>query len=120
MVDDGVWTTNAAIQAKAGVNASATTKAVGETDKYVLQVEAFVNVMTRHNWSDDYSGLNDDTKQILLEITSNLCAIYVIMQDMSGFTSRVEAEDMINVLRDTALRNISILSDIKNQTFLKG
>jgi hypothetical protein len=37
---------------------------------------------------------------------------------MSGFTSRVEAEDMINILRDGALRGLSILRDKKAQQFL--
>lgn len=120
MVDDGIWTTNAMIQAKAGVNASATTKAVGETDKYVLQVEAEVNVATRHNWSDAYAGLNVDVKHILDGITSNLCAIYVIINDMSGFTSLAEAEDMVTTLRDAALRGISFLRDSKSETFMVG
>ena len=119
MADFGIWTKNVDIQAKAGINANATAKAVGETDKYVLQVEAMVNVLTRVNWSDIYSTLDDDVKQILLEITSNLCAIYVIQSDMSGYTSRIEAEDMINVLRDAALRDLSIVRDVKAQTAMK-
>ena len=43
-----------------------------------------------------------------------------ISWDMSGFTSRIEAEDMINILRDIALRNISILRDKKTQDFIIG
>ena len=38
MADDGVWTTNAMIAAKAGANVNATAITVAETDKYVLQV----------------------------------------------------------------------------------
>lgn len=120
MTDLGIWTKNADIQAKAGVNANATAKLTAATDVYVLQVEAAVNLLTRFNWSDAYAGLNDDVKQILLEITSNLCAIYVIQQDFSGFTSRIEAEDMINVLRDAALRNLSIIRDKKGQRFMRN
>ena len=119
MADDGIWTTNAAIQAKAGTNANATAKAAGETDKYVLQVEAMVNILTKVNWSDIYSTLDDDLKQILLEITSNLCAIYVIQWDMSGFTSRTEAEDMVNILRDAALRDMSIVREQIAKDFMR-
>jgi hypothetical protein len=39
---------------------------------------------------------------------------------MSGYTSRVEAEDMINVLRDASLRGLSILKDKKSQDFING
>ena len=120
MADDGVWTKNADIQAKAGANANATAKAVAATDVYVLEVESMVNCATRYNWSDAYAGLNADVKDILKEITSNICAIYVIQWDMSGFTSRIEAEDMINILRDGAIRGLSILRDKKTQDFITG
>lgn len=120
MADFGVWTKNADIVAKAGANANATAVAVAATDVYVLEVEATVNVLTRVNWSDIYSTMNEDVKHILKDITSCLCAIYVIQWDMSGFTSRTEAEDMINILRDSALRGLSIIRDDKQRTFMKG
>lgn len=118
MADFGIWTNNADIQAKAGTGANATAKATAATDIYVLEVESFVNAATRYNWSDAYAALNADVKDLLKEVTSNLCAIYVIQWDMSGYTSRIEAEDMINVLRDAALRGISLLRDKKIQEFI--
>ena len=121
MADFGIWTKNADILARAGANANATSKATAATDVYVLDVEASVNVLTRFNWSDAVTaGLNADVEGILRDVTACLCAIYVIQWDMSGFTSRVEAEDMINVLRDAALRGMSILRDKKNQDFING
>ena len=83
----------------------------------MTQAESVINVATRFNWSDAYAGLNADVKGILKEAASNLAAIYVISYDMSGFTSRIEAEDMINVLRDGFLRNLSLLRDVKKQDF---
>ena len=120
MVDTGIFATTAEVERKAGANASATSSAEAYVNDYMTQVESEINVATRHNWSDAYSGLNVDTKGILKEVASNLAAIYVIQYDMSGFTSRVEAEDMINVLRDGALRGLSILRDKKAQTMLNG
>ena len=120
MADFGIWTKNVDIQAKAGTKANATAKAIAATDVYVLEVESMVNCLTRFNWSDAYGGLNADVKDILKGITSNLCAIYVIQWDMAGFTSRVEAEDMINILRDAALRDMSILRDMKTRDFING
>ena len=120
MTDFGIWTKNVDIQAKAGTRANATAKATAATDVYVLEVESMVNVLTRFNWSDAYATLNADVKHILKGITSNLCAIYVIQWDMSGFTSRIEAEDMINILRDSALRDMSILRDKKQQEFINA
>jgi hypothetical protein len=121
MVDDGIYTTNAQIQARAGTNANATAKSAAETDKYVLSVEALVNSLTRYNWSDAVTaGLNADVQGILTEASACLCAVYVVAQDMSGYSSRIEAEDLINVLRDRALFAIAILRDKKVQDFING
>ena len=121
MADDGIFTKNADIQARAGVNANTTSKATAATDIYVLDVESVINVMTRYNWSDAYTaGLNADVQGILTDAGACLCAIYVIQSEMGGFNSRGEAESMITVLRDAFIRNIGILRDIKNQTFIQN
>tara|TARA_R100000049_G_C1859513_1_gene23572 strand:+ start:141 stop:506 length:366 start_codon:yes stop_codon:yes gene_type:complete len=120
MADTGIFATTAEVQRKAGANASATSKAEAYVNDYMTQAESLINVATRYNWSDAYSGLNADVKGILKEVASNLAAIYVIEYDFSGFTSRIEAEDMINVLRDAALRGLSILRDLKQQDFMNG
>jgi len=121
MADLGVWTKNVDIQAKAGTGANATAKATAATDVYVLEIESFVNAATRYNWSDAVTaGLNADVQGLLKEVSSNICAIYVIQWDMSGYTTRIEAEDMINVLRDRALQGLSILRDKKTQEFIQN
>lgn len=120
MADTGIFCTTAEVERKAGANCSATSKAEGYTNDYVTQVESVINSMCRYNFSDNYAALNVDTKNILKEVASNLAAIYVIMYDMSGFTSRIEAEDMINILRDAALRGLSILRDKKVQDFINN
>lgn len=118
MADTGIFATTAEVERKAGAGASATSKAEAYVNDYMTQVESLINAMTRYNWSDAYAGLNADVKGLLKEVASDLAAIYVIQYDMSGYTSRIEAEDMINVLRDAALRGISILRDKKTQTFI--
>ena len=118
MADTGIFATTLEVQRKAGANASSTSKAEAYVNDYMTQAESLINVITRANWSDSYSGLNVDVKGVLKEIASNLAAIYVITYDLSGYTSRVEAEDMINVLRDAALRGMSILKDKKPQDFM--
>ena len=120
MADFGIYIKNADIVARAGTNANATSVATAATDVYVLDVEALINSLTRFNWSDAVTtGLNADVEGILREAGACFCAIYVIQWDMSGFTSRIEAEDMINVLRDRALFAISILRDKKAQKFIR-
>jgi len=121
MTDVGIYTTNAKIQAKAGVNASAVSKLTAWTDVIVLDCEAIINTVCRKTFAVDaaaFTALPAATKGILSDAAASLCAIEVIKYDFSGYTSRVEAEDMINILRDGFLRDISILRDKKNQDFL--
>ena len=120
MADTGIFATTAEVARKAGANASATSVAEAYVNDFMTQVESLINSICRYNFSDAYSGLNADTKGILKEVASDLAAIYVIQYDMSGFTSRIEAEDMINILRDAALRGLSILRDKKVQDFMVG
>ncbi len=81
---------------------------------------ALVNNIARVNYSDSFDTLNDDVKWTLNEVASNIGGMYCIIYDMSGYTSRIEAEDMINVLRDGALRGLSILRDKKTTDFING
>ena len=118
IADTGIFATTAEVSRKAGANASATANVEAYINDFMTQVESQINCAVRYNFSDAYSSLNADVRGILKEIASNLAAIYVIQFDMSGFTSRVEAEDMVNILRDAALRGISILRDKKVEEFM--
>lgn len=120
MTDSGIFCSTAEVERKAGANCSAVSKAEVYTNDYVTQVESTINSLVRYNFSDNYASLNVDVRGILKEVASNLAAIYVIIYDMSGFTSRIEAEDMINVLRDAALRGLSLLRDKKQTDFIQG
>ena len=120
MADTGIFATTAEIARKAGAGANSTATAEAYTNDFIAQAESEINVMTRYNWSDVYSTLNADVKGILKEAGSNLAAIYCILYDMGGYTSRTEAENMINTLRDGYLRCISILRDVKARDFMNG
>ena len=118
MADTGIFATTAEVSRKAGDGASATANTEAYINDFMTQVESEINSMCRYNFSDNYSTLNVDIKNILKMVASNLAAIYVINFDYSGFSSRTEAEDMVNVLRDAALRGLSILRDKKTQDFI--
>ena len=121
MADTGIFATTAEVQRKAGANASIVSNTEAYINDFMTQAESTINTMTRFNWSDVYAATLDvDVKSILKEAASNLAAMYVIQYDMSGFTSRAEAESMITVLRDGFLRNITILKKMKPQTFVNG
>lgn len=120
MVDTGIFATTAEVSRKAGAGASATANVEAYINDFMTQVESFINATTRYNWSDNYSTLNADVKGILKEVASNLAAIYVIQYDFSGFSSRIAAENQINVLRDRAMQGLSLLRDMKTRDFMIG
>ncbi len=118
MADTGIFATTAEVSRKAGANASTTSNVEAYINDYMTQVEAYINVYTRINYSDTYSSLNVDKKGLLKEVSSNLAAIYVIQFDMAGFTSRSEAESMIDTLRDSAQRGLALLREKEHTSFL--
>jgi len=121
MADTGIFATTAEVLRKAGANVSATSSAEAYTNDFMTQAESLINVICRFNFSDAYSTLNVDVKGILKEVASNLAAIYVIQYDLSSSsTTRIEFEDRINILRDAALRGLSILRDKIAVDFING
>ena len=118
MVDTVIFETTAEVERKAGAKVSSVSKAEAYVDDYMTQAESLINTLCKFNFSDSYAGLNTDVKGILKEVSSNIAAIYAISYDMSGFTTNIQAEDMINILRDAALRGLSVLRDRKGQDFM--
>ena len=115
MANAGQFAKDADILLRVGTSASATVKAAGWFDTIILDVEAEINCACRFDFStaDAATTLNTTVRGLLIDAGACLAAIEGIIWDMSGFTTRVEAEDMINVLRDRALFCISILRDKK-------
>ncbi len=114
-----IMTTEAEIEQKAGANASIGFDTTMMTASN-LRAESTINCICRYNFSDNYSTLNDDVKLILNDFCSSFVALEKINYDMSVFTDNIEAEDMINVIRDGMLRAIGILKDQKVVTFING
>ena len=117
--------TSGAVLVKIGIEADSISGAVllgtddSAIDSWIIQAEGTINTMSRYNFLTGYSGYTDGIKQILEGVASDLAAINGIIFDMSVFNSRIEAEDKINVLRDSAMRGLAILRDKKNQKFLQ-
>jgi len=121
MAQTGIFCSGAHVLRKAGVNVNSTVSgAEAFVNDFIAQAESYINVASRNNWSDDYGSLNADVKEILKEAASDLAAIYFINYDMSGYTSRSEAESMVTILRDRANHCISLLRDKKSEDFIDG
>lgn len=119
MADTGIFATTLEVQYKAGANASSTSNVEAYINSYIAQAESRINAETRYNWSDAYSGLNADVKGLLKEAASNLAAMYVINYDLSGFTTRAEAETMLDFLYQMYRDAIELLREWKVKEFVE-
>jgi len=111
MTYSGIFCTEAEMQFKAGENVDVTGDIEANHNQIAAEVEAYINCLCKHNFSDNYSNLNDDLKKILSEAASNMCAIYLIQYNMAGYTTRIEAENMINMLWARFNQCLELLKD---------
>ena len=104
---------------RAGRNVFSTAALSGAiVDTFINAAEDLINVNSRFNFLDVYSTLNDDTKKIIEQVCSAEAANSLIAYDMSGYSSRIEAETMLDVNNNIVLRGLSILRDKKPQDFI--
>ena len=109
-----VWTlcTSGAALMKAGTNRSAAISSSGALmNELSTQAEGTISALTRKDWVTDYSSVGTTFKGILNDTCSSLIAMSIINYDMSNYTSRVEAQTMLDVLRDAVSRNVEILKE---------
>jgi len=120
MAETGIFASMAHVIRKAGANANATAIA-SETiiNDFLTQAESEINVATRYNWSDNYATLNADVKGILTEAASNHAAINVVNYDPNAWGLST-TQTKLDVLEKAYLRVLSILRDIRAQTFVNG
>ena len=118
MAFTGITSTEAQIDQKTGANVD-TNFTVSMKINSLLQAEGWLNSETRYNWSDAFvKPLNADVKSLITGVTSSLVAIDAINYNMSGYTSRAEAQTMLDVLWDIARRGVRTLKEVKVRDFV--
>ena len=119
MAYSGIMATEAEVDQKTGAGVSASWTDTMKTQA-VLQAESVCNDVAWFNFSDAYAALNVDAKYLLTEIVASLAAIEGISYDMSGYDSLREAENKVNILRDSARFNLSVLKEQPQKDFING
>lgn len=120
MADEGTFATTAEVQRKVGEDASTTANTEAYINQYIKEAESYINIVTRKNWTDAYSGLNADVKSVLKEAASNLAAAYVISYDFNNFLSRSYAFDRVSFLMQRFTECVIQLLDKKRETFIEN
>ena len=120
MVFTGITATEAHIDQKTGANVSTSFTDTMKTES-LLQAESRLNTATKFNWSDWYAGSPDvDLKSVVTSVTASMVAMEAINYDMSGYTSRAEAQTMLDVLDDIVGKSIKILSDQDQKNWIEA
>ena len=115
----GIMVTEDEIDSRTGLNVSAGVTADMKT-RWTLEAENAANAIAGFNFSDAFGTLNVDKKYVLTGFVVAVVAIKAITYDMSGYTNRTEAEDMINVLRDEKLFYAGIIREQSKEDFINA
>lgn len=100
--------TSGAALLKAGANAPTITTA-DAVENFIVQAENFINVSAGYDFTANYASVGTNTAKLLEEVASNIAGMYIINYDMSGYSSRLESQTMLDVLRDKIMKSIELL-----------
>lgn len=108
MAYTGIIATEAELDAMAGENVDTTGWTEANKNLWMLQVEGFLSAAVQYDVATNWASLDGVTKTILSEYTARYCAMAGIAYNMAGFTTREEAENMINIhaFRMTAIEGM--------------
>jgi len=114
----GTFTTGSSIVAKAGSGYD--TNFDGFLGSAMVRAEGQICAAARYDFKTNIADIGSDTKGLLDDVCSSLVANEAIAFNMTGYPTRIVAEDMININRDTFLRGIRMLKDNKVSDFMRG
>ena len=103
-----------------GENVDATGNTTANKEALELMAISYLSDLMRYNIADNYAALNVDAKKIFSEYCARFIAVACIAYNMAGFTSRIEAEDMLNVHIMRMNKIEKLLVDQKTITYIKG
>lgn len=118
MAEEGTLCIRADVLKKAGANANATATAEASTNVLIKQAEGFICGQSRYDWVTNYATISTIGKEFLRDICSSLAAVHAINYDMSGFTSRTEAQVMLDVNYSLVVEGINLLREDKFRKFV--
>jgi len=108
--------TSGAVYVKAGENARVLTDA--QTNEIIEQAENFVSASSRYDWISNWASLSGTAgAKIVKEAVEDWAAMGIVSNDMSGYTSRLEAQTILDVLWSKIVECVNLLRDEKFRTF---
>ncbi len=119
MAHTGIFASSAEIIYKAGNGASATAKTEANINQLAKEVEAFVNSLTRFDWSTNFATYKTLATGLLTEIETNYCGYFMIAENNSGYNSIREAENLMNTCWARFIQCIGLIKSQDTVTWMK-
>ena len=116
MVYNGVIVTVAEMQFMAGENRDATGDVEANHNFLAEYAEAYLCSLVKYDIVTNWGSLITIYKQLFTEWAARFAGMSLIAYNMAGYTSRIEAEDMMNVhlLRMKQIEEMLEKADIQN------
>ena len=109
--------TSGAVKLKAGANVS-TALTDAQYTTLINEAESFMSVNSKYDWVSNYSSLSTQGKAFLEDATASHAAFSAINYNMANYTSRVEAQVMLNTNWNKVVESVNLLRDDKFRSFI--
>jgi len=97
MAATSILSTDDEMNAMAGENVDTTGWTDANKTAWGVQAEAYLNSLKPYDFVTNFATLNAKTKAILSEYIARYTGMSGIAYNMINYSSRIEAEDMINI-----------------------
>jgi len=100
----------------AGENVDATGSVEANYNYLAGYAEAYLSILLKYDIVTNWDSLNATYKKMITEWAARFAAVALIQYNMAGYTTRIEAEDMINshLFRMNELHKIFEKEEFKN------
>jgi len=119
MAHTGVFATKAEIDIKVGEQVDATGYTEANINLACKQSEAFACVFLKYDFVTNWATVKAVEKILLSEFSACWVALDFIAYNMSGYGSRIEAENLINVHSQKINKILNLLSERASVDFVK-
>jgi len=116
MTYTGTIVTEAEMQFMAGKNVDSTGDVEANHNYLAAYAEAYLSSLVKYDIVTNWGSLNATYKNLFTEWAARFAAIQLISYNMAGYSSRIEAEDMINIhwARLQEIKKILEKEDVQN------
>ena len=119
MAHTGVFATEEECKTKAGEGISSTIASEAYINQLCKEIEAFVNNLTREDFSTNWALYKTTATGLLTEIESNYCGYFLALGDPAGYGSQRENENTVNTCWARFVQCIGLLKDQKTVSWIK-